>query len=79
MIVFNSADHDSIKELMKKYGNSGTMFFGETDDGEDMVVSINSTNIVVNVFQDNDRIRTTQYSIDPDNPESIIREISYSE
>lgn len=60
-ININPHDIKNLNELMDTYGNSETSFFGETEEGETCLISICPTNIVIEVFQDNNWGRKTTY------------------
>ena len=59
------ADIEGRKELIKKYGDSDTMFTGENADGEMVTISIDKENgIVLNTYQNNGWVRVNYYNKD---------------
>ena len=49
------------RELMKRYGDTHSMFSGINEDGESVCASIAQDNIVVSTFQDNGWVRVNYY------------------
>lgn len=61
-INFDSTDLRGMIKLMDKYGEtSDTAFFGETEEGEEMLLSISKDKIVTRVYQANNWIRVNTY------------------
>lgn len=57
------ADVAGRRELIKKYGNSNTMFTGENADGEMVTVSIDKDRgIVLKTYQNNGWVRVNYYN-----------------
>lgn len=51
-------DYRGCIALMDKYGDSESAFFGNNEEGEDVIISINEDNITLQTLQDNGWIRT---------------------
>lgn len=62
---FDSTDPKLLRELIKEYGNSDTMFSGTNSEGEQMTISIDTKNgIVTNTYQNNGWVRVNSYGVD---------------
>lgn len=62
---FDSTDPKLLRELIREYGNSKSMFTGTNEDGERMTISIDTENgIVTNTFQSNGWVRVNYYGSD---------------
>lgn len=61
-ITIDPKNFKSLCELMDKYGETlKTMLFGENEDGETTITSINPDNIVVDTQQSNGWVRRNIY------------------
>lgn len=60
-VSINSADYDSLINLMDHHEEYPMMLFGENEDGEDVHVSINKDNIIVETLQSNHWVRKNVY------------------
>ena len=57
-------NYDDFQTICKKYGDTDSMLFGETENGELMTISINFDNVITEVYQDNGWIRKNIYTED---------------
>lgn len=63
-IKFDPNDMPGMQELMKKYGDSEFLYWGENESGEPVSISIFPDRIVVATLQKNDWMRTNIYHAD---------------
>ena len=62
---FDSASPKQLRQLIKEYGNSNTMFAVTNSEGERMTISISAKDgIVTNTYQNNGWIRVNYYDVD---------------
>lgn len=62
---FDSTSPKHLRQLIKEYGKSNTMFPGTNSDGERMTISINAKEgIITNTYQNNGWIRVNYYGVD---------------
>lgn len=61
MIKLNPSSLEEMQELMDKYGNSDSSYFGENESGEMVEISIFHDKIIVSTYQENDFIRKNIY------------------
>lgn len=62
---FDSASPKQIRNLIKEYGKSNTMFSATNSEGERMTISIDTKEgIVTNTYQNNGWIRVNYYGVD---------------
>ena len=62
---FDSTDPKLLRELIREYGDSNTLFSGTNEEGERMTVSIDTEHgIVTNTFQSNGWVRVNYYGTD---------------
>lgn len=73
VINFDSTDRAGMKKLRDQYGDSEMPFFGENQDGEKIIISINHENITTQTFQKNGWCRTNIYHADGDIEELFER------
>lgn len=52
------------KYLVENYCNSGNIYFGINEDGEDVELSINSDGMVLKTYQNNGFVRVNYYDSD---------------
>lgn len=64
MFSFNSADLAGMRQIMKKFGDSETPFFGTTTEGEDITISVFKDRIVTLTYQNNGWLRKNVYDQD---------------
>lgn len=64
IINFDPSDWESMEDLMDKLGNSKYSYFGKNENNEDVRISINTDNIVVETTQLNNWIRVNIYHRD---------------
>lgn len=64
MIKFDPNDRESILSLMHEHGNSEYPFFGETESGEVVEISIFEDRIVTRTAQGNGWMRINVYHLD---------------
>lgn len=61
---FDGDDPELLRELIKEYGSSSTMFFGANSEGEKMTISIDAEQgIITNTYQNNGWVRVNYYSV----------------
>ena len=58
---FNPTDFKGMCDLMKRYYDEPLPFYGENEDGESVLISVNEHNITTQTFQHNDWLRTNVY------------------
>lgn len=62
---FDGSDPKLIRELIRKYGDSDTMFMGTNAEGEQMTISIDAKRgIITNTYQHNGWVRVNHYGLD---------------
>jgi hypothetical protein len=61
---FDSTDPQLLRELIREYSGSKSMFSGTNTEGERMTISIAETGIVTNTFQSNGWVRVNYYGTD---------------
>lgn len=69
-IKFDPSDSDSLISLMDAYGDSETMYPGETESGDTCTISICKDKIITQTLQKNGWIRTNTYHRDGSSEES---------
>lgn len=57
----NFTDYSQITRLMKTYGNSNHMFFGENENGESITISVQPNSVTVETLQHNGWTRINTY------------------
>lgn len=55
------SDLEGMLEVMDKYGDSDTMYFGKNEDGEDVHISVFSDKIRATTYQSNHWVRKNTY------------------
>ena len=70
LIINDWHDLKHLKELMEEYGDSEYPFFGENENGENIIISIFKDRITVETFQHNGYCRVNHY-----HPDGTIEEL----
>lgn len=60
-VVVDPSNYDGILALMDKADDYDMPLFGENEEGEKVMISINNDNVTVQTFQKNNWIRTNVY------------------
>lgn len=61
---FDSADPALLRDIMRKHGDSDSMFFGRNVDGEDVTISIAHDSIALVTMQENGWVRKNYFNAD---------------
>lgn len=61
---FDSTDLDGMRQIMEKYGDSKTAFFGTNGEEETILISVFHDKIVVDTYQSNGWLRKNVYDYD---------------
>lgn len=62
---FDSTSPKQLRQLIKEYGKSNTMFTGTNSEGERMTISISAKDgIITNTYQNNGWVRVNYYGVD---------------
>ena len=64
IFTLDPTDQDGICQIMDQYGDSETSFFGQNDNGEDIMISVFKEKIVTETFQSNGWSRKNIYNRD---------------
>ena len=59
-----SSDYNTIKNLIKKYGEKGLFATGKNEDGESIIITIYSDRVVTKTLQKNNWMRVNTYWAD---------------
>lgn len=60
-IHFDSDDWEGMRELMSRHAEFETAYFGKTESGGTVMISVNKDNITVETFLDNGYVTTDIY------------------